>query len=74
VTLLPDWLVTLLLIGLPLAVAIFFGRSALRPPPPMLYLCLRCDHAFRDDAHHGYPDRCPRCAAADWNTAPSTPR
>ena len=70
---LPDWVVALLVIGLPVAVAVFFGRAALRPVAPMLYRCLRCDHAFRDHAHHGYPERCPRCGSTAWNTTPSAP-
>ena len=70
---LPDWVVALLVVGLPAAVAVFFGRAALRPMPPMLYHCLRCDHTFRDHAHRGYPDRCPRCGSSGWNTATFPP-
>jgi hypothetical protein len=72
-TLLPGWLVAVLLLGLPIGVVLFFGRSALRPIAPELYHCLRCDHDFRDDAWRGYPDRCPRCRSRSWATRAAPP-
>ena len=67
-TLLPGWLVALMVLGLPVAVALFFGRAALRPVKKELYRCLRCDHTFRDDAWRGYPGCCPACRSTEWNT------
>ena len=39
-TLLPWWVIALLVLALLVALALFFGRSALRPVPPMLFRCL----------------------------------
>ncbi len=72
-TLLPTWLIMIMLLGIPLAVVLFFGRSALRPIAPMIYRCLRCDHDFRDDAWRGYPRRCPRCRSASWSSSAAPP-
>lgn len=72
-TLLPAWVIALLLLALPVAVALLLGRAALRPIAPMEYRCLRCDQDFRDDAWRGYPDRCPHCRSTAWTTRAAPP-
>ena len=61
--------VMLLLVGLPLLLAAFFGIFAFKGVRPMVYRCLRCEAEFRRPAARGFPESCPRCGAHDWNVA-----
>lgn len=57
----------LLLVGLPLLMAAFFGIFAFKGARPMVYRCRRCRAEFKRAGRRGYPDACPRCGADDWN-------
>ena len=66
-----DGLLALMLLGIPLVVAAFFGLFAFRRLTPYVFHCRRCDRPFHGRADRDFPDACPHCGDRDWNRPPS---
>jgi hypothetical protein len=63
----PLWLLLLVLIGIPIAVAAFFGAFSFKGLAKDAFHCKRCDRPFQQKAWRRFPKQCPRCRATDWN-------
>jgi hypothetical protein len=63
----PIWLLILVLIVIPCAIAVFFGRFAWKHWPPNVFHCARCNRDFSKKPWLRFPSTCPHCAASDWN-------
>jgi hypothetical protein len=61
-------LMALMLFGVPLLLAAFFGLFAFTRLSPLVYECRCCEHQFHGAPHRPFPELCPRCGARDWNT------
>ena len=58
---------TLILIGVPLALAFVLGWIEFRRLTPLVFWCRRCQREFRQPPHHAFPSACPLCRSRDWN-------
>jgi hypothetical protein len=64
---LPWWLLALVLIVMPVAVAVFFGAFSFKKLAKDVFHCKRCGRAFEQKAWRRFPKQCPLCRASDWN-------
>ena len=59
------WLLVVL-VGLPVGVALFFGRMAFRNATPLVFRCSVCTRTFEQPPSRRYPRACPRCGSECW--------
>ena len=64
---LPLSLLVLVLIVIPCFVGLFFGMFAFKGMAPLVFHCARCGEDFERKAWRGFPKKCARCRATDWN-------
>jgi hypothetical protein len=57
-----------MLVGVPVALALFLGHVQFRSVTPLAFRCRHCSHDFRQPPHHDFPASCPRCGARDWSS------
>jgi rubrerythrin len=57
----------LLAFGIAAAIGLFLAVVGWRHPPPNLYECRRCGHAFLRRGAAGYPRKCPACGSEAWS-------